>query len=413
MPDLDDFKAGDEPAVQVEGLMPTITLGFIPLTDCAVLAVARELGFAQGEGLDLRLSREVSWANIRDKVAFGLLDGAQMLAAMPIASSLGINQVRMPMIAPFCLNRNGNAITVSAGLYEEMRALSGLRGDEGPRALGKALCAVIAARKERGQPALTFGTVYPFSCHTYELRYWMAACGIDPEADVHLLVVPPPLMVDNLRDGYVDGFCVGEPWNSLAVEAGLGRIVVNKSELWRRGVEKMLCVPHALAIDQPDALAALIRALDRAARWSDDPANRHDLAELLAAPAYLDVPAPIVVRALSGELVPARGQPARHVPDFLVLHREGANRPPVDQARWLYSQMLRWNQTEASMHDELVVPTIFRPDIYEAALAGETWSDFPAPVASPAVLLPEEIFFDGGGYNADRSAKPSTSSPKF
>ena len=208
-----------------------------------------------------------------------------------------------------------------------------LGGEEGPRAVGEALRAVIAVRKQRGQPALTFGTVYPFSCHAYELRYWMAACGIDPEADVQLVVIPPPLMVDNLRDGYVDGFCVGEPWNSLAVEAGLARIIVSKSELWRRGVEKMLCVPSALAIERPQVLAALIRALDRAARWGDEPANRRELAELLAAPDYLDVPAPIVERALSGELVPARGQPVRFVPDFLVLHRDGANRPPVEQAQ--------------------------------------------------------------------------------
>lgn len=180
--------------------------------------------------------------------------------------------------------------------------------------MGEALGAVIAGRKERGQAALTFGTVYPFSCHTYELRYWMAACGIDPEADVQLVVVPPPLMVDNLRDGHVDGFCAGEPWNSLAVEAGLGRIVVSKSELWRRGVEKMLCVPHALAPEQPEVLAALIRALNRAARWGDDPTNRRHLAELLATPGYLDVPARIVERTLSGELVPVRGQPARLVP---------------------------------------------------------------------------------------------------
>lgn len=395
MSNLDIFGAAGGSAVQAEGSLPTITLGFIPLTDCAVLVVARELGFARSEGLELRLSREISWANIRDKVAFGLLDGAQMLAGMPIAISLGINQLRMPMIAPFCLNRNGNAITVSAGLYEEMRAFGAISGDEGPRAVGEALGAVIAGRKERGQAALTFGTVYPFSCHTYELRYWMAACGIDPEADVQLVVVPPPLMVDNLRDGYVDGFCVGEPWNSLAVEAGLGRIVVSKSELWRRGVEKMLCVPHALALEQPEVLAALIRALDRAARWGDDPTNRRQLAELLATPGYLDVPARIVERALSGELVPVRGQPARLVPDFLVLHREGANRPPVDQAQWLYSQMLRWNQAEASLDDESVVSTIFRPDIYEAALAGETWPEAPAPAASAGVSLSEDTFFDG------------------
>ncbi|MBK8176765.1 MAG: ABC transporter substrate-binding protein [Rhodospirillales bacterium] len=361
-----------------ERSLPTITLGFIPLTDCAVLAVASELGFAHRQGIVLRLSREVSWANIRDKVAFGLLDGAQMLAGMPIAATLGINQLRMPMLAPFCLSRNGNAITVSSGLYREMALAGGLRGNDAPCVVGHALRAVIDEHRTQGRPPLTFGMVYPFSCHNYELRYWMAACGIDPDIDVRLAVIPPPLMVDSLRDGYVDGFCVGEPWNSLAVEAGLGQIIVSKAEIWRHGVEKMLCVPYALAVEKPDILAALIRALDEAAAWADDPAHRSELVELLAMPAYLNAPAAIIERALNGAMVPARPLAARSVPDFLVLHREGANRPPVDQALWLYSQMVRWQQSACHRGDAQLVRQIFRPDVYEAALRGGAWQA-PAP----------------------------------
>lgn len=374
--------------------MPTVTLGFIPLTDCAVLAVARACGFALQEGIDLQLSREISWANIRDKVALGHLSGAQMLAGMPIAATLGINQIAMPMLVPFCLNRNGNAISVAAALCDEM--LPGLGGGdpEGATAWGEALRRVVARRKSTGGRPLTFGIVYPFSCHNYELRYWLAACGIDPDGDVRLVVIPPPLMVDSLRDGHVDGFCVGEPWNSLGVDTGLSRIIVSKAELWRHGMEKVLGIPAAWAVDHPQVLAALIRALHRAAAWADAPANRAQLATLLARPEYLDLPATLIARALSGELLLGPRREDRTIGDFLVLHRECANRPSIDQALWIYSQMVRWDQVARRQGDETAIGAIFRPDIYDAALAAEPWSMRPvAPALTPAETG-GEAFFD-------------------
>ena len=177
----------------------TIVAGFIPLVDCAPLVVAAEKGFAAAEGLDLRLVREVSWANIRDRICLGHFDVAHMLAGMPIAASLGIGCLRTPMLAPFSLGLNGNAITVSRGLYQRLLALA----DDGatltdPLASGAALKKVIENGAARGLPPLTFGMVFPFSCHNYQLRYWMAAGGIDPDRDVRLVVIPPPLMVESL-----------------------------------------------------------------------------------------------------------------------------------------------------------------------------------------------------------------------
>lgn len=376
---------------------PTVTLGFIPLTDCAVLAVARELGFAAREGIDLQLVREVSWANIRDKVAFGLLNGAQMLAGMPIAAALGVNQTPMRMLAPFCLNRNGNAISVSQDLFAELTEPGGL--EPGAVGAGRALRRVIARRRGSGAPMLTFGMVYPFSCHNYELRYWMAASGIDPDSDVRLVVIPPPLMVDSLRQGHVDGFCVGEPWNSLAVEAGDGRIIVSKAELWHHGVEKVLCVPDNWAAANAGTLAALIRALDRAAAWAEQPDNRGQLAALLAGPAYLDLPEPVIVRALAGEMIVSPGQPPRKLSDFLVLHRERANHPSVAQALWIYAQMVRWRQVERSPGDEAVVRAVFRPDIYRAALAGEPWPLLPPGADSELAELDPTKLFDGRPFD--------------
>lgn len=379
--------------------MPTVTLGFIPLTDCAVLAVARECGFAANEGIDLRLSREVSWANIRDKVALGHLHGAQMLAGMPIAAALGINQNPMPLLVPFCLNRNGNAISVAHPLYEEMVRLEDVHDDGGVSAWGEALRRAVVRRKAAGSPPLTFGMVYPFSCHNYELRYWLAACGIDPESDVRLVVIPPPLMVDSLRDGHIDGFCVGEPWNSLGAEAGLSRMIVTKAELWRRGMEKVLGVTATWAADNPAVLTALIRALDRAAAWADKPANREELADLLARREYLDLPARLIARALSGNLIPGLEEEDRTIGDFIVLYRDRANRPSIDQALWIYSQMVRWHQVSRRRGHEAAIRATFRPDIYHAALASKPWS-----IDTPTldVLRAEagaETFFDGRSFD--------------
>jgi ABC-type nitrate/sulfonate/bicarbonate transport systems, periplasmic components len=381
--------------------IPTVTLGFIPLTDCAVLAVARELGFAASEGIDLQLSREISWANIRDRVALGHLNGAQMLAGMPIAAALGINQIPMPMLVPFCLSRNGNAISVAHALYDEMLSLSPRARLDSVSAHGEALRSVVIARQAAGRPPLVFGMVYPFSCHNYELRYWLAASGIDPDADVRLIVIPPPLMVDSLRDGHVDGFCVGEPWNSLGVEAGLSRIIVSKAELWQQGMEKVLGVPAAWAADNPDVLAALIRALDRAAVWADAPANRTALSLLLARPEYLDLPADLIARALSGDLILGPGPEACVIRDFLVLHRHGANLPSVDQALWIYSQMVRWHQLARRHADGAVIRTTFRPDVYRAALAREPWSTQPPISDRQRAVVTGEAFFDGRGFDPE------------
>lgn len=389
----------DERPAGSDRVLPTVTLGFIPLTDCAVLAVAREQGFAAREGFELHLVREVSWANIRDRVALGHLHGAQMLAGMPIAAALGINQAPMRMVAAFCLNRNGNAITVSHHLYGALMRQAGFAADA--TGAGNALRHLIAERRAEGAPPLTFGMVYPFSCHNYELRYWMAACGIDPDTDVRLVVIPPPLMVDSLREGHVDGFCVGEPWNSLAVDAGLGRIIASKAALWRRGTEKVLCVPEHWAEANADLFAALIRALDRAAAWAEDPANRPALAAILAAPAYLDLPETIIGRALAGEIIVDPGGELHAVDDFLVLHRDQANTPSVSHALWIYAQMVRWGQIARRTGDEAAIRAVFRPDIYRAALDRMPWPGT-ASTTDGAAALAADTFFDGRAFDPER-----------
>ncbi|HSK29243.1 MAG TPA: CmpA/NrtA family ABC transporter substrate-binding protein, partial [Candidatus Limnocylindria bacterium] len=201
-----------------------LRIGFIPLVDAAALIVAVDKGFTAAEGLEVDLVREVSWSNVRDKLNIGLFDAAHLLSPVAIASSLGIGHVRVPIVAPFNLGLNGNAITVTPALFD---AIAGeAYGDiANPANSARALARVAAARRAKGAEPLTFGITFPFSNHNYQLRFWMAAGGLDPDEDVRLVVLPPPYMAESLANGHVDGFCVGAPWNSVAVDLGMGRIL--------------------------------------------------------------------------------------------------------------------------------------------------------------------------------------------
>jgi ABC-type nitrate/sulfonate/bicarbonate transport system substrate-binding protein len=392
----------------------TLTIGFIPLVDCAVVVAARDKGFAEAEGLTLDLVRETSWANIRDRVVLGHFDAAQMLAPMPIAANLGIGGFDAPMVAPFSLGLGGNAITVSTALFAAMRD-HGADDAAGPAAMAAALAASIAARRKGAAPLLTFGMVHPFSCHNYELRYWLASAGIDPDRDVRLTVVPPPMMVEALREGRVDGFCVGEPWNSQAVDEAVGHIVAVKSALWRQSPEKVLGLRTVFADQRPATVDALLRALHRAAAWAGSPAHHAELAEMLARPDRVGAPAGQILRALSGRLVAAPGAPPAAFADFLVFHAHAASFPWQSHALWLYSQMARWGQVAHTPERAAVARATYRPDIFRRAL-GPVGADLPAasakvegaltrptPVASLSgrLVLGPDGFFDGRLFDPD------------
>ena len=199
-----------------------LKLGFIALTDCAPLVVAKEHGLFEAEGLDIALSREASWANIRDKVASGALDGAHMLAPIALASTLGAGASAVPMIAPISLNANGSSITLSKTLATQVRTYGGHETPAGSPRAAHALKRLIDRRAAAGERPLTFAVVFPFSIHNYLLRYWLADAGIDPDRDVRLTVVPPPRMAARMLAGEVDGFCVGAPWGAVVEAAGAG-----------------------------------------------------------------------------------------------------------------------------------------------------------------------------------------------
>lgn len=338
---------------------PALKLGFIALTDCAPLVVAQAFGLFEAEGLDVVLSREASWANIRDKVVSGALDGAHMLAPMALACAAGAGGGgATPMLAPLSLNANGSSITLSTDVARALRELGGDSAPPGAPRTAAALKRLIDRRASAGLKPLTFAVVFPFSIHNYLLRYWLAEAGIDPDLDVRITVTPPPRMAARLRAGEVDGYCVGAPWGAVTEAAEAGEIWVQAAGLWRGAPDKVFGVRADFAEREPEALQAMLRALIKAGMWADDPARRDALAELLARPEYVDAPAKEMRRALV------------EIETFaLNFHNDDVGYPRRAHALWLLSQMRRWGQIDASVDVAATARQVYRPDLYMKAAA--------------------------------------------
>ncbi|SOD96329.1 CmpA/NrtA family ABC transporter substrate-binding protein [Caenispirillum bisanense] len=347
----------------------TVTLGFVPLVDCAVPVVARELGFAAAEGIDLVLEREAGWAAVRDKLAFGLLDAAHILAPLPLALHLGLGGIpAVPMAVPMALGLGGNAITVSLPLFERMSEADP-DAMAGPRAgSARALKAVIEADRTAGRPPLSFATVFPFSSHTYELRAWLAGAGIDPDRDVNLGVVAPARMVESLASGWIDGYCVGEPWNLRAVQRGIGAVVASKWDIRPDAPEKVLGLRAAWVDQDPARTVALVRALVKAAAWADAAENRPALAQMLAAPDYVGTFPEVIAMALTGRpVLQPGGEPVAL--DTHVFFRDRATEPLPERAQWLVEQMLRWDRTGLTAEGaKAALAAVWRPELWAAAV---------------------------------------------
>jgi NitT/TauT family transport system ATP-binding protein len=358
-------------------------IGFIPLADAAALIVAVDKGFTAAEGLDVTLVREVSWSNVRDKLNIGLFDAAHLLAPVAIASSLGLGHVKVPIVASFNLGLNGNAITVSPLLHAALMAE--VDGDPlDPMVTALALARVVAARRKAGAEPLTFGMTFPFSTHNYQLRFWMAAGGVDPDEDVRLVVLPPPYMVNSLANGHVDAFCVGAPWNSVAVDLGVGHILHFVSDILERAAEKVLAVREDWSEKNPEVLAALTRAHCAAAAFIENPDNRDEAARILAQPERIGVSPEVLLRTLDGRLKISPDGTMRESRRYLLVGREGAGRPDPRQAAWLYAQMVRWGQSSISPEALKTAEAVFRPDLYDAALGvpGSVNNDVPDAVGA-------------------------------
>ncbi|MEM9346068.1 MAG: CmpA/NrtA family ABC transporter substrate-binding protein [Planctomycetota bacterium] len=344
----------------------SLDLGFIPLSDCAPLAVAYEKGFFERHGLRVTLHREASWASIRDKTMLGLFDAAHMLYPMPIASTLGIGGVKCPMVTGICLSLGGNAITVSNKLHDEMTGRSSdFTADRSASAA--VLKKTIEARHAAGKGPLRFGVVFPTSTHHYELRFWMASAGIDPDQDVKIMVVPPPEMPNAMRSGKIDGYCVGEPWNSYAVERGWGKTLITKQELWNNAPEKVLGTTKKWADEHPKTHRALVRAVLEACVWSDKRANREEVASIIAQSSYIDAPLDAVKTSMLGQFRYELDRPAEPMPDFMSFHRYATNFPWHSHAKWFLTQMLRWGQIVEAPGFNGVAEQVMLSDLYREA----------------------------------------------
>ncbi len=328
-----------------------LKIGYVPLIDCAPFLVAQEKGFFARYDLNVELSREPGWATIRDKIIYGELDAAHAVAGMPFAASLGLGSIVCDCATALVLNLHGNAITLSKDLYE--------RGVRDARTLKQVI------DRDRGESTYTFGVVYPFSSHNFLLRQWLRSGRIDPDKDVHIVVVPPPQMFANLRAGNLDGYCVGEPWNSVAVRAGIGWCVTTSAELAPNHPEKVLMVRREFMDHHSDDHTRLVAAMLEACDYCDDPEHRDELVNILSRPAYLNVPAQNLRQSLASTFDCGYGR-TRSSGDFLVFHQHGANEPSMDKAAWVINHIIHSGM--ATQPDGIVrsmAAKVFRQDIYE------------------------------------------------
>lgn len=393
-----------------------VRAGFIPLVDCAPIVVARELGFAEVEGVQLILSRETSWATVRDKLAVSHFDAAHVLAPMPVAANLGLGPLPTPMVVPMALGTGANSITVSTKLWTELSQHME-ENDFNALAAIEALAAVVQKRSDR-QPQLQFGIVHPHSAHHYELAYWLAARGIVPGRDVDLVIVPPSLMPAALASGHIDGFCAGEPWGTVSANDGSGIILTTNAHIWRNSPEKVLGVRTAWAEQNPDCLEALVRAVYRAAEWCDEPGNQDELARLLAREHHVGQSVELIRPCLARRLKAGDGT-LHPIEGFLNFASNAATFPWTSQALWFYSQMVRWGQALPSEAAEFVARKTYRPDIYRSALKplgveipsanskveGALQTATPAGSTSGHLRLGPDTFFDGKVFDPDRVAE--------
>lgn len=330
-----------------------LRLGFIALNDAAPLIVAQEMGFFQRHGLRTILSREVGWATIRDKIIYHELDAAHALGAMVLSTTLGLNCPATPCVTAFVMNTGGNAITLSSELW-----------DLGVRDAATMRDEIVRSRRERDY---VFGVVFAHSSHHIHLCDWLAGAGVNPQKDVRIVVVPPPQLFRNLVAHTIDGYCVGDPWNSLAVREQMGWCPATSLDLAPGHPEKIFLTRTDFAERRSGEHLALVAALAEAAALCDDPAYRSELAHLLSRPEYLNVPERVIAASLAGPFEDGRGRSIAGA-DFIQFHRDGANDPTAAKAVWLIEGLVRHQMLPpgVAIPPDLAAQT-FRSDLYHQA----------------------------------------------
>ncbi len=328
-----------------------LTIGYVPMTDAAPLIVASELGLFEKYGLQVKLSREPGWATIREKIYHGELDAAQAPASMVMELTYGYSGISIPCLTAFVTAHNGNAITLSNELWD-----LGVRD-------GYSLAQVIRAHPGR---RFTFASVLKYSSQNYLIRHWLLTHGIIPGKDVEIMVVPPPQVHDCLKNGFLDGYCVAEPWSSLGLLQNIGWCVTLTSDFSPMHPEKVFMVTEDFHNTDPDRHYALLQALQEAAVFCDEPANRQRLSEMLSSPSYIGTSTEVLENALVGpfEMGRKRQTPANSA---IVFHRDEANRPTLQKAAWVMNEIKRHKIGPLTL-SRTEMSRCYREDIYHQAL---------------------------------------------
>ncbi|TIX51224.1 CmpA/NrtA family ABC transporter substrate-binding protein [Alteraurantiacibacter aquimixticola] len=397
---------------------PNLTLGFIKLTDMAPLAIALEKGFFAEEGLNVRLEPQANWKVLLDGVIGGQLDGAHMLAGQPIAATIGYG-TQADLIAPLSLDLNGNAITLSNKVWEQIRddLPEGADGKPVHPISASHLKPVVEQFEAEGRP-FNMGMVFPVSTHNYELRYWLAAGGLNPgfytdgdvtgtvSADVNLSVTPPPQMPATMEAGTIEGYCVGEPWNQQAVFMGIGVPVITDDQIWDDNPEKVFGLREDFAEKYPATTAALLRAIIKAQQWldADGGANRAEAVEILSRSNYVGADAEVIAASMTGVFTFEPGD-TRPAEGFNIFFDKYAGYPYYSDAIWYLTQMRRWGQIAEDKTDAWYFETaeaVYRPDLYLAAanrLVEEGVLEEGDVPETDGFRGPQSGFIDGITYN--------------
>jgi len=362
-----------------------LKFGFIKLTDMAPLAIAYEKGYFEDEGLYVTLEAQANWKVLLDRVIDGQLDGAHMLAGQPLAATIGFG-TKAHIVTPFSMDLNGNGITVSNEVWEQMKPHLPKQADGKPVHPIKAeyLKKVVDKYRAEGKP-FKMGMVFPVSTHNYELRYWLASGGIHPgyyaphkgdidgtiDAEAFLSVTPPPQMPATLEAGTIYGYCVGEPWNQQAVFKGIGVPVITDYEIWKDNPEKVFGMTKEFTEKYPNTTVRVVKAMIRAAKWLDanNNANRPEAVKYLSQANYVGADYDVIANSMTGTFEYEKGD-KREVPDFNVFFRYNATYPYYSDAVWYLTQMRRWGQIAEPKDDswfDKVAKSVYLPQIYEKA----------------------------------------------
>ncbi len=402
-----------------------LKFGFIKLTDMAPLAIAYEKGYFEDEGLFVKLEAQANWKVLLDGVIDGQLDGAHMLAGQPLAATIGFG-TKAHIVTPFSMDLNGNGITVSNTVWAEMKKhIEHKDGKPVHPIKADALKPVVESYKDKGK-AFKMGMVFPVSTHNYELRYWLAAGGLNPgyyapskgdikgqlQADVQLSVTPPPQMPSTMEAGTIDGYCVGEPWNQQAVFKGIGVPVITDYEIWKDNPEKVFGMTDEFTKKYPNTTVRLVKAMIRAAKWLDEDnnKNRMEAVKILAKPNYVGADVDVIANSMTGTFEYEKGD-KREVPDFNVFFRYNATYPYYSDAIWYLTQMRRWGQIDEKKDDNWysdIAKKVYKPEIYKIAaeelisegkLKAEEFPDF---AKETGYKPPQKEFIDGLVYDGSK-----------